>query len=182
MSVSTLAGTQSRWRAQALASGPLYTSRLAAARLLDGAEDQPCHGLRLRHHGRVRRCHFLDLRVPTLGHESLPRGRDGSVIGAQQVPRRDGPPPGQAGGRGRRGGAPGSLGSPLPSRGRRRRLDLLARAQVSIQGLPHVVVLLMGLDSSAAGVNALSWCANTARARAEYLLTRRQMLGKGAPD
>jgi hypothetical protein len=53
MSVSTLAGTQSRWRAQALASGPLYTSRLAAARLLDGAQDQPCHGVRLRHHGRV---------------------------------------------------------------------------------------------------------------------------------
>jgi hypothetical protein len=60
--------------------------------------------------------------------------------------------------------------------------DPLARAQVSIQGLPDVVVLLMGLDSSAAGINALSWCANTAKARAEYLLTRRQMLGKGAPD
>ncbi|HVD82017.1 MAG TPA: hypothetical protein VNB87_15930 [Propionibacteriaceae bacterium] len=38
--------------------------------------------------------------------------------------------------------------------------------------LANVVVLLMGLDSFAVGIKALSWCSNTARGADEYLLTR----------
>jgi hypothetical protein len=53
---------------------------------------------------------------------------------------------------------------------------------VVIWPLANVVVLLMGLDSSALGINALSRCTNTTRPQIEYLLTRRQMLGKGARD
>ena len=50
-----------------------YTaSRPAAARLLDGAKDQLRHRFRLRNHGRVRRRHLLDPRVPTLGQTTLP--------------------------------------------------------------------------------------------------------------
>jgi hypothetical protein len=41
-----------------------HTQRPAAARLLDGAQDQPRHGLRLRHHGRVQGRHLLDPLVP----------------------------------------------------------------------------------------------------------------------
>ena len=100
-----------------------WPSRLAAALLLEGAQDQPCQGLRLRHHGCVRGRHLLDPCVPTLGHESLTRWRDGSVLGAQQVPRgwtaipagpRAWPPR-------RRSRVAGSPPSPRPSRGRRRR-------------------------------------------------------------
>jgi hypothetical protein len=57
----------------------------------------------------VRRRHLFDPRVPTLGHESLSRRRNGSVRGAQQVPRRDGPPPRRPRGRGRAGSAPRAL-------------------------------------------------------------------------
>jgi hypothetical protein len=46
----------------------------------------------------------------TLGHESLPRRRNAPVLGAQQVPRRDRPPPRRARGRGVPGPAPRSLG------------------------------------------------------------------------
>jgi hypothetical protein len=162
MSVSTLAGTQRRWRAQALASGPLYTSRLAATGLLDGAQDQPCHGLRLRHHGHVRSRHLFDPRVPALGHETIapragwlgPRCPAGTTM--------DGPPPGRAAGLAAAAALQGRWGRRCPLG-----VDIVGQTHwlaphVSIQGLPHVVVLLMGLDSSVAGINALSWCANTA--------------------
>jgi hypothetical protein len=46
-----------------------------------------------------------------------------------------------------------------------------------------MVVLLIGLDSSAVGIKALSDAANTPWGPLiEYLLTRRQMLGEPAPD
>ena len=40
----------------------------------------------------MRGRHLLDPRVPPLGHESLPRRRDGSVLDAEQITRGDGPP------------------------------------------------------------------------------------------
>ena len=50
--------------------------------------------------------------------------------------------------------------------------------------LANMVVLLTGLDSSAVGIKALSWCCQhrPLGAAGEYLLTRWETLGKGAPD